>query len=478
MGTQELGFRSLHEEVGPVDLAVTGRIPPWLRGALVRTGPALFEVGSSSYRHWFDGLAMLYRFGFGGGGVRYASRFVRSRGYEAARTEQRIAHGEFATAPDRGVLGRIGALFRASEPSDNANVNVLIRRDGAFALTETPRPVAFDPATLETLGPTPFTDGLNGQVTTAHPHIDARRGVQVNYLLEFGRRSCIHVLEQPLDGRERRLLASVPVDRPAYMHSFGLTDRYVVLVEPPLRVHPLRMRFSTRPFIARYRWQRGEGTRFRLVDRSDGSVTTVEGESCFAFHQVNAFDDGDDVTIDLCAYPDAAIVDNLSLDRLRGPGTSGVARSRLLRYRLPRTGGTARVEEISPEPAELPRIHEGASAGRRYASLWAASTRSAESGFFDRINRIDVENGSRAAKWEQDGCYAGEPLFIPRPGGSSEADGAVVSLILDSVAQRSALLVLDAKDLVELARAELPHIVPFNFHGRHTSGAEPADTVA
>jgi carotenoid cleavage dioxygenase-like enzyme len=221
--------------------------------------------------------------------------------------------------------------------------------------------------------------------------------VQVNYLLEFGRRSCIHVFEQPLDGWERRLLASVPVDRPAYMHSFGLTDRYVVLVESPLRVHPLRMRFSTN--------------------------------------------------------------------------------SRLLRYRLPRTGGTARVEEISPEPAELPRIHEGASAGRRYASLWTASTRSPESGFFNRINRIDVENGSRAATWEQDGCFAGEPLFIPRPGGSSEADGVVVSLILDSVAQRSALLALDAKSLAELARAELPHIVPFHFHGRHTSGAEPTDTA-
>jgi beta,beta-carotene 9',10'-dioxygenase len=31
---------------------------------LLRTGPAKFEVGKTSYRHWFDGLAMLHRFAF------------------------------------------------------------------------------------------------------------------------------------------------------------------------------------------------------------------------------------------------------------------------------------------------------------------------------------------------------------------------------------------------------------------------------
>jgi beta,beta-carotene 9',10'-dioxygenase len=82
------------------------------------------------------------------------------------------------------------------------------------------------------------------------------------------------------------------------------------------------LRFSLEPFIASYRWHAGEGTRFRLVDRSDGSVVTVEGDPCFAFHQTNAFDDGDAVVIDLCAYPDAAIVEGLGLERLRGPGTA------------------------------------------------------------------------------------------------------------------------------------------------------------
>ena len=69
-----LGLRTLDRELSPVSLPVEGRFPAWLAGALLRTGPAKFEVGSRSYNHWFDGLAMLHRFGFADGRRPRASR--------------------------------------------------------------------------------------------------------------------------------------------------------------------------------------------------------------------------------------------------------------------------------------------------------------------------------------------------------------------------------------------------------------------
>ena len=477
MTTHRLGFQSLTEEVYPLELPVAGRLPQWLDGALLRTGPALFEIAGSRYRHWFDGLAMLYRFGFQDGRVHYSNRFLQSRGFKAARAQGRIACPEFASLP-KGTLSRIARLIGGLKPSNNANVNVISRADGEYALTETPTPMQFDPGTLETIGPKPFQDGLNGQVTTAHPHTDAKRKVQVNYLLAFGRHSTIHVIAHPLDGGARRVIASVPVDEPSYMHTFGMTDWHVVLVETPYRVSPLRLRFSLQPFIANYRWRGGEGTRFRLIDRTDGSVVTVEGEPCFTFHQTNAFDDGDAVVIDLCAYPDASVLERLDLERLRGPGAGGFLGSGLLRYRLPKSGGTATVEKAFPDLVDLPRINDGAVAGKRYRNLWAASSRGADSGFFDRILRIDVEDGSRAAVWEREDCFAGEPLFVPRPGSNREADGLILSVILDGAGKQSALLALDAETLEEMARADLPHIVPFHFHGRYVKGPELQDTTA
>ena len=52
-----LSFRSLTTETPAlVALPVTGTLPSWLTGTLLRTGPSKFEVGARSYNHWFDGI--------------------------------------------------------------------------------------------------------------------------------------------------------------------------------------------------------------------------------------------------------------------------------------------------------------------------------------------------------------------------------------------------------------------------------------
>ena len=57
------GFADLDSEVGPLRLPLTGAFPTWLKGTLLRTGPAKFDVGSTTVNHWFDGLAMLLEAG-------------------------------------------------------------------------------------------------------------------------------------------------------------------------------------------------------------------------------------------------------------------------------------------------------------------------------------------------------------------------------------------------------------------------------
>src|SRR5262245_22992646 len=79
------GFESLESEVQVDSLPLTGELPAWLEGSLLRTGPAKWEVGERTMNHWFDGLAMLHRFAIGGGSVSYASRFLETRSYRAAR---------------------------------------------------------------------------------------------------------------------------------------------------------------------------------------------------------------------------------------------------------------------------------------------------------------------------------------------------------------------------------------------------------
>ena len=63
---------------------------------------------------------------------------------------------------------------------------------------------------------------------------------------------------------------------------------------------------------------------------------------------------------------------------------------------------------------------------------------------------------------------------MARPDGDGEDDGVLLSVALDARAGTSMLLVLDAADLNEVARAEVPHHIPFGFHGQFTSDATRA----
>ncbi len=125
--------------------------------------------------------------------------------------------------------------------TDNPNVNLARIGERYIAMTETPMPIEFDPDTLETIGHLEHADGLRAHVTTAHPHHDPERDELVNYVARFSRVSEYLLYGLPANGSKRRVIAKLPVERPAYMHAFGMSGRYLILAEYPLRANPLKL---------------------------------------------------------------------------------------------------------------------------------------------------------------------------------------------------------------------------------------------
>ena len=470
-----VGFTTQDRETATDALPVEGDLPSWLTGTLVRAGPGRFEVGGQRYRHWFDGLAMLHRFGFANGRVSYANRFLNTRAYRAAEETGRISYGEFATDPCRTLFQRFISVF-SPKATDNAAVNVVRLGEDYLALTDPAMPVAFEPETLRTLGVTGSARALRsvrGQLSTAHPHRDRERGELVSYVTHFGPKSRYRVYAFAPGMDAPREIAVLPVSNPSYMHSFALTERYVVLVEFPLVVSALRLALSGRPFIENYRWEPERGSTFLVIDRRDGSLRArVAGPAFFAFHHVNAFEDGGELVVDLCAYEDASVIEALYLDRLRS-GEPLSARPELRRYHVPLGGGDALEERLVEEPMELPRIDYRARNGRHYRYAYAAGL-SDGAGFADQLVKAEVESGSISV-WREQNCYPGEPVFIPSPDQTGEDDGVILSVVLDASLESSFLVVLDASTFEERARAHAPLPIPFGFHGSYFGDRVSAD---
>jgi beta,beta-carotene 9',10'-dioxygenase len=457
-----LGFSTLERETVLDELALSGELPTWLSGSLLRTGPAKFEVGEQRLRHWFDGFAMLHRFTIADGKVSYGNRFLQSRSYRAAKEQGQLVYGEFATDPCRSLFKRVQSMFQPGKSlPDNANINVTQLGERFIAMTETPMPVQFDPLTLATAGVQPYE--VPGVLTTAHPQLERADGGMLNYAAKLGRVSSYRFFHVAPEQSEPRAICSLPVKEPSYMHSFGLSERWLVLAEFPLVVNPLALALSGRPYIENYRWKPELGTRFTLVERATGeSLGGFQTDACFAFHHVNAYDDGDEVVVDICAFDDAQVIEDLYLDRLRS-GETPLATAELTRFRLQLADRTVTRERLSDTDIELPRINYGRCNERPYRYVWGNSN--GAGGWIERIVKIDTHDGA-ALSWSEHGCFPGEPVFVARPDAELEDDGVLLSVVLDAVAETSFLLVLDAADLRELARARVPHHIPFGFHGQ------------
>lgn len=418
-------------------------------------------------RHWFDGLAMLHSFRFDQGQVIHSAKILQSQAYKSVASSGNLQTAEFGSNPD-GFLNRLKAVIHPTF-TDNGNVNVMPIRGQIAALTETTNANIVDPETLETVGPLKYDDTLPIVTTTAHPHRDADTGEIVNVGTIYGARSTYVIYKIPANTCEREVICELPVANPAYIHSFAMTKNYVLLFAFPLTVNPLELKFSGKPYIRNYRWHPDSATRVLGINRHTGRhAFTSDGPAMFSFHQVNAFEDGDKVVADMLIYPDAGIIDSLYLAALRAGQPICAAKYARFEINTSATAGT--LTTLAEFECELPQINYRKCNTKPYQYMWAAS-RTKGAPFLNSLVKFDLHTNEQCIWFEQN-CYPGEPIFVAHSTSesSNEDDGVILSVVLNTIAGKSFLLALDANSMNELARAELPFVIPFSFHGAYLGG--------
>ena len=238
------------------------------------------------------------------------------------------------------------------------------------------------------------------------------------------------------------------------------------MTEFPLVVNPLRLLLAGRPFIENFRWESGRGTRFWVVSKDDGRVrSTHQADAFFAFHHVNAFERGDDIELDVSAYPDSGIIESFYLKNIR----SGVdiPRPEVRRYHLARKKRGCSYEVLSSgnlraSPDQLPaqqRRRVSAHLRRGHPPATQLHRRVGEGRCAQRRMAHVVRRG-----------YVSRRACVRRaPGASREDEGVILAVVFDGKSGTSFLLALDGETFEELGRAvgatphplRLPWPVPY-----------------
>ncbi|MGE0010184.1 MAG: carotenoid oxygenase family protein [Candidatus Babeliales bacterium] len=487
--TYRLGLTSLEQEIIIDKVSIMGHIPAWLSGTLFRNGPAKFTQGSNWVSNWFDGLAMIHAFSFHDGKVSYANKFLRSDDYDFVEKTGTMSYAGFAQDPCKSYFKQLFSLFvpekkiKKEYALPNANVNIACYGHHMVALTETPLPIEFDPKTLKTIGGLLYDDKLPKRSIhdTAHPHYDKERKEHLGYYSQFGRIST-HNLFRIQDGSTtREVLASIEVQEPSYMHSFFLTEHYAILTLLPLVVNPLDLLTSKKSFIKNFRWKPELGTKLVVIDRINNKIQgSYNTHAFFAFHTVNAFEQGDSLIMDIVTYPDGSGIGQAKIATIfegKNPGnlernkvytgepdTDILEVGQLNRLTVNLSSATVAVRTLYDNFIELPRINYEHYNTKQYSYIYAYGKKYAPLFVADRLVKVNVNTG-KSIEWWQEHCYPGEPIFVAAPSLKSEDDGVILSVVLDTQKQTSFLLVLDGETFKELARAYVPHHIPFGIHG-------------
>jgi all-trans-8'-apo-beta-carotenal 15,15'-oxygenase len=471
-GGWRLGFQSLEEETAPFprELAVKGTIPAEVEGTLHRIGPARHDIYGSRNQHWFDGDGMVFALRVEGGRVYYQNRFVATVGKQREDAAKERLYGGFATRLPGSPLHRFVHRNDAKNP---ANTNVVVHGGKLLALCEGGAPVALDPTTLETLGED-HLDGLLGPADTysAHPKLDRVTGEMWNFGVGYGKEGNISVYCTSKEGTTRRV-ARFAAPFLAMVHDFALTASKAIFVIVPLALPsvPVGLLLGQRSFGESLRYTPQAGTHIAVVDRASGAVEWHRGEPFMMFHTINAWDEGDDAVVDVCAYPDGRILGTLT-DVMSGT-TPTRAYAYAERLRIPATakGGVLARERRSAVPLEFPRVAGrvlGAPSTVAYGATWPESSE-----LMSTPVAIDLTTGGADLAPMAVGEFTGELVPVTKTGATSERDVWLLTVVLDANARRSELRILDGNDLAAppVARAALPHVMPLGFHGNFTAAA-------
>ncbi|KAG7173550.1 Beta,beta-carotene 15,15'-dioxygenase-like 2, partial [Homarus americanus] len=328
-------------------------------------------------------------------------------------------------------------------------------------------------------------------LATAHPHIDADGTVYnlgTSYTTSLGPQlRIVKFLGGHLE--QASIVASVPSRWKTglpYFHSFAMTPNYWVFIEQPLVLFfkNLVLNYVTNnKLMDALKWMPEEHLYFHVIERSTGRSVPIKytADSLIILHHINAWEEDGHLILDVTANDEGKYLTTFYFNNIEKEVTDAskvIVTSRIRRFVLPLSlpdethknvnliklentrCSAVRTSKSSVhctptvlwnEGFELPRINYKKN-GLPYRYVYGVSI--GQDLTFEKLVKLEVNTG-RAWLYSEKDCVVTEPIFVAAPDAVDEDDGVILSSLLrGNDPHYVALLVLDARDLTETARAE------------------------
>lgn len=344
---------------------------------------------------------------------------------------------------------------------------------------------------------TTYDENLQGQRSAAHHQSDPVTKEIFNFTLGHAPKPRIIVFSTSESGKVT-ILADIThrMDKSElqapYIHSFWLTENYVIIPESPLifKDKGINMLLNG-SIISSMTWEKNSPTYFHVINRKGGLIASIPGPAFFTFHVSNAFETIDSatgdiiLTLDCASFSDGDIINQLhkfggshhkgahhnpeSTSEFNGttyPPRRLINFGDLYRYKVNVTQSKHISSDMTCKNIEFPRINQNFAGNAKYRFVYGCEL----IGFTEkrdetsRIVKVDIKTGA-TVRYGDDGFYCSEPIFVQNPNGTNEDDGVLLSLVNNF--DCCYLIILDAVSMVELARFKIGQFTAVTFHGSY-----------
>jgi len=416
-------------EMSVRNLEVEGEIPEEVEGAFFRAVPDNTHAPMFDDDVALNHDGMIARFNITKGAVDFDIKYVETERYLAEKEARRALFGRYRNpfTDDPSVEGKDRTV---------ANTTPVWHGGRLFMTKEDGRGYEVNPHTLETVGRWDYEGKLKSETFTAHPRIDPETGELFFFGYEAGGLCSLDVAYCIAD-KDGNLVKEQWFDQPycSSIHDFVITEKYAIWPIFPTLADMDRLKAGGAHWAHDQELPSYIGIMPRYGDVSEIKwIEGPKGVSCF--HEVNAYDDGKLVHIDLC------LTNTNAFAFMREAGGVHVEQQdiqgALTRWTLDMSKDAPEIQErpLGP-PGDLCRLAD-ADQGRPYNRAWYLSMNPEAKGppmlggpvgaNFNCLLRIEPGNGRITAMETPPGAAISEPAHVP----SSDPDhGGWLLMVID-----------------------------------------------